>query len=66
MTTKREAEKDEALGHLVYFKEMLAAQEMAIRRMENNVKLCKKNIKLWEGRLERLQPKRPKAARGGP
>jgi hypothetical protein len=65
MSAKREAEKQEALGHLVYFKEMLAAKELAIRRMETNVRLCKKNIKLWEGRLERLQPKRPKAARSG-
>jgi hypothetical protein len=62
MSIKRE----EALGHLVYFKEMLAAQELSIRRMEDNVKLCKKNIKLWEGRLEKLQPKRPKDAKGEP
>jgi hypothetical protein len=61
MTTKRE----EALGHLTYFKEMLAAQELAIKRMENNVKLCKKNIKLWEGRIERMTPARSKDARGG-
>ena len=54
--------REEALGHLVYFKEMLAAQELAISRMENNVKLCKKNIKLWEKRLEKLQPARSKGA----
>jgi hypothetical protein len=57
MSAKREAEKKAALGHLVYFKEMLAAQELAIRRMENNVKLCKKNIKLWEGRIDRMERK---------
>jgi hypothetical protein len=57
MSAKREAEKKEALGHLVYFKEMLAAQEMAIRRMENNVKLCKKNIKLWENRIAKMERK---------
>jgi hypothetical protein len=55
--TKREVERHQALGHLVYFKEMLFAQEMAIRRMENNVKLCKKNIKLWEGRIDRMERK---------
>jgi hypothetical protein len=53
--TKREVERHQALGHLTYFKEMLFAQEMAIRRMENNVKLCKKNIKLWEGRIDRME-----------
>jgi hypothetical protein len=50
MSTKRE----EALGHLTYFQEMLAAQELAIKRMENNVKVCKKNIKLWEGRIAKM------------
>lgn len=50
MSIKRE----EALGHLTYFQEMLAAQELAIKRMENNVKLCKKNVKLWEGRIEKM------------
>jgi hypothetical protein len=53
MSIKRE----EALGHLVYFKEMLAAQELAISRMQNNVKLCKKNIKLWESRIARVETK---------
>jgi hypothetical protein len=57
MNTKSEAEKKEALGHLVYFKEMLAAQELAIRRMENNIKVCKKNIKLWEGRIAKMERK---------
>lgn len=54
MSPKREAERIEALGHLTYFQEMLEAQEQAIRRMENNVKVCKKNIKLWEGRIEKM------------
>jgi hypothetical protein len=57
MSIKREAEKQEALGHLTYFKEMLAAQELAISRMQNNVKLCKKNIKLWESRIARMERK---------
>lgn len=56
-TAKREAEKKEALGHLVYFQEMLAAQEQARNRMENNVKICKKNIKLWEGRIAKMESK---------
>jgi len=52
---KRETEKQEALGHLVYFKEMLAAHELALRRMENNIKICRKNIKLWESRIEKME-----------
>jgi hypothetical protein len=51
------AKREEALGHLTYFKEMLAAQELAISRMENNVKLCKKNIKLWESRIAKMEKK---------
>lgn len=54
MTPKREAEQREALGHLTYFQEMLFAQEQAVKRMEINIKLCKKNVKLWEGRIERM------------
>jgi hypothetical protein len=56
MTPKREAERQEALGHLTYFQEMLAAQEQAAKRMEVNIRLCKKNVKLWEGRIERMTP----------
>lgn len=54
MSPKREAERIEALGHLAYFQEMLFAQEQAAERMENNIKLCKKNVKLWEGRIEKM------------
>lgn len=57
MSTKREAERKEALGHLVYFQEMLFAQEQARNRMENNIKLCRKNIKLWEGRIAKMESK---------
>jgi len=57
MNKKREAEKQEALGHLVYFKEMLAAHELALKRMENNIKICRKNIKLWEGRIAKMESK---------
>jgi hypothetical protein len=54
MSPKREVESQEALGHLTYFQEMLAAQELAIKRMENNAQVCKKNIKLWEGRIAKM------------
>lgn len=60
-----EKERSEALGNLVYFKEMLAAQELAVGRMQDNIKVCKKNIALWEARIERMTPTRSKDARGG-
>jgi hypothetical protein len=66
VSPKREAEKKEALGHLVYFQEMLFAQEQAARRMQDNIKICRKNVKVWEGRIAKLeQSGRPKDARGG-
>jgi hypothetical protein len=66
MTPKREAEKKEALGHLVYFQEMLFAQEQAAKRMEDNIKICRKNVKVWEGRIAKMeQSTRPKGERGG-
>jgi hypothetical protein len=54
---KRETEREEALGHLAYFKEMGTAYEQAIKRMQENHRLCQKNIKLWEGRIERMEAK---------
>ena len=57
MNKKREAERTEALGHLVYFKEMLAAHELALKRMENNIKICRKNVKRWESRIEKMELK---------
>lgn len=66
MSSKREAERAEALGHLTYFQEMLFAQEQAARRMQDNIKICRKNVKLWAGRIEKMeQSGRPKDARGG-
>ena len=54
---KREAERIEALGHLSYFKELLAAQEQAIKRMGTNRALCQKNVALWEQRIARMEGK---------
>ena len=66
MSPKREAEKKEALGHLVYFQEMLFAQEQAARRMQDNIRICKKNVQVWEGRIAKMeQSGRPKGERGG-
>ena len=62
----REVERQEALGHLTYFQEMLFAQEQAARRMEDNIKICKKNVKVWKDRIAKMeQAGRPKDARGG-
>ena len=54
---KREAERIEALGHLSYFKELLAAQEHAIKRMGTNRALCQKNVALWEQRIAKMEGK---------
>ena len=54
---KREAERIEALGHLSYFKELLAAQEQAIKRMGTNRALCQKNVALWEQRIAKMEGK---------
>jgi hypothetical protein len=55
MKRDREVERQEALGHLVYFKEMLAAHEQALKRMEDNIKICKKNVQVWEGRIAKME-----------
>jgi hypothetical protein len=57
MSPKREAERKEALGHLTYFQEMLAAQEQAAKRMADNIRLCKKNVALWERRIAKMEGK---------
>lgn len=65
MRLSGEADYQMALGHLTYFKEMLAAYESALKRMEENARLCRKNVKLWEGRIAKMETKRPKGERGG-
>jgi hypothetical protein len=52
---KRQAELQEALGHLEYFKEMLSAYQQAMKRMQVNLRICDKNVKLWEGRIEKMK-----------
>ena len=49
------AELQEALNNLTYFKELLAAQESALRRLDVNRRICAKNIKVWTARIEELQ-----------
>jgi len=49
------SELQEALNHLTYFKEMLTAQEAALRRLDVNRHICAKNLKVWTARIEKLQ-----------
>ena len=49
------AELQEGLNHLTYFKELQAAQESAIKRLDSNRQICAKNVKLWTTRIEKLQ-----------
>jgi hypothetical protein len=51
---KLESERQGALRHLTYFKEMLLAYEQALKRMEENRRICAKNVALWEKRLEKM------------
>jgi len=50
-------ELQEALNHLTYFKELLTAQEQAIKRMDTDRMICAKNVKTWTARIEKLQEK---------
>ena len=51
----RASELQEGLNHLTYFKELLTAQESALRRLDVNRQICAKNIKVWAARIEELQ-----------
>ena len=50
-------ERQEALNHLTYFKEMLAAQEAALKRLDLNRHICAKNVNLWTARIEKMEEK---------
>jgi hypothetical protein len=54
---KHEAEYQEALGHLVFFKNQRPALEYAITKMKEDLRLCEKNVKIWEGRIEAMKAK---------
>ena len=51
---KREAELAEAQGHITYFKNQRMALEFAIPKMQEDLRLCNKNVKIWEERIERI------------
>jgi hypothetical protein len=52
---RREAELQEALGHLEYFKRTALALDQAIKTMEKDLKVCRKNEQIWEKRIEKMQ-----------
>jgi hypothetical protein len=54
---KRQAELQEALGHLEYFKRTGQALDQAMKAMEKDLQVCKKNEQIWEKRIEKLQEK---------
>ena len=54
---KRQAELQEAFGHLEYFKRTALALEQAMKSMEKDLRGCKKNELIWEKRIEKLQEK---------
>jgi len=54
---KCQAELQEALGHLEYFKRTALALDQAMKVMEKDLQVCKKNEQIWEKRIEKLQEK---------
>ncbi|MHC1687991.1 MAG: hypothetical protein AB9879_09830 [Methanothrix sp.] len=52
---KREAELQEAFGHLEYFKRTALALDQAMKVMEKDLKVCRKNEQIWEKRIEKMQ-----------
>jgi hypothetical protein len=54
---RREAELQEALGHLEYFRRTALALDQAMKTMEKDLQVCKKNEQIWEKRIEKMQEK---------
>lgn len=48
-------ELTEAQGHLLYFQRAVLGFDFAISRMEKDRKACEQNVKLWRGRIERIE-----------
>lgn len=57
-TSKHASELEEALGHLNYFRYQKIALEAAMRRIAEDLRICAKEIKRWEGRIEKLEGKK--------
>jgi len=54
---KHEAELQEALGHLEYFKRTGLAIDQAMKAMANDLRVCRKNEQIWEKRIAKMQEK---------
>ena len=54
---KRQAELQEAFGHLEYFKRTAQALDQAMKAMEKDLQVCKKNEQIWEKRIAKMQEK---------
>jgi hypothetical protein len=61
---KKEAELAEARGHLIYFQQQLRAYAFAMDRMSADFKICEKEIKTWNARIEKMEG--PKEAHNSP
>jgi len=54
---RHEAELQEALGHLEYFKRTALALDQAMKVMANDLQVCRKNEQIWEKRIAKMQEK---------
>jgi len=54
---KRQAELQEAFGHLEYFKRTGSALDQAMKTMDKDLRVCKKNERIWEKRIAKMQEK---------
>ena len=54
---KRQAELQEALGHLEYFRRTGLALDQALKVMAKDLQVCKKNELIWEKRIAKMQEK---------
>jgi hypothetical protein len=52
---KKEDELAEARGHLTYFQRLASGLSFAMAQMQTDEKLCQKSIRIWEGRIEKLE-----------
>jgi hypothetical protein len=52
---KKESELAEARGHLIYFQQAVSGLNFAIKRMQEDLKVCEKSEKLWEGRIAKME-----------
>lgn len=61
------SDRQAAANEVEYFAAKILSIEAAMRRLEEDLKLCKKEQKLWQGRLERAEhsPRRQQVGRGG-